>query len=97
MDLLVASGTFDLILFIIALAIINIVQNIKGTYKLIFQFFDFYKIYGTRQIILIFLVGLIPKGMILFLIEMQTLDILGINFMYISYQISKIPSMIIKI
>jgi len=28
---------------------------------------------------------------------MQTLDILGINFMYISYQISKIPSMIIKI
>ena len=96
-DLLIASGAFDLILYIIAFTIINIVQKAKGTNELIFQFFEFYKNYGARQIILIFLVALIPKGMLLFFIEMQTLDILGINFMYISYQISKIPSMIISI
>ena len=96
-DLLIASGAFDLILYIIAFTIINIVQKAKGTNELIFQFFEFYKNYGARQIILIFLVALIPEGLLLFFIEMQTLDILGINFMYISYQISKIPSMIIKI
>ncbi len=96
-DLLIASGAFDLILYIIAFTIINIVQKAKGTNELIFQFFEFYKNYGARQIILIFLVALIPKGMLLFFIEMQTLDILGITFMYISYQITKIPSMIIKI
>ena len=96
-DLLIASGAFDLILYIIAFTIINIVQKAKGTNELIFQFFEFYKNYGARQIILIFLVALIPEGLLLFFIEMQTLDILGINFMCVSYQISKIPSMIIKI
>ena len=67
-DLLIASGAFDLILYIIAFTIINIVQKAKGTNELIFQFFEFYKNYGARQIILIFLVALIPEGLLLFFI-----------------------------
>ena len=67
-DLLIASGAFDLILYIIAFTIINIVQKAKGTNELIFQFFEFYKNYGARQIILIFLVALIPEGLLLYFI-----------------------------
>ena len=97
MDLLFASGAFDLILYIIIFPIINKIQNINGTYKLIFQFFEFYKNYGAWHMTSIFLVSLIPKGLIVFLLKMQVLDALGINFMYISYQIGRIPSMIISI
>ena len=42
MDILFIIGIFDLILFIISLAIIIIVQKLNGTYKLIFQFHYFY-------------------------------------------------------
>ena len=97
MDVLIISGAMDLSLYILCFIIILIVQNIDGTNKLIFQFYDYYKKYGTRQMIFIFLVGFIPRGMILFLLEVHILDSIGIIFLFISYQIGKIPTTIMSI
>ena len=47
--------------------------------------------------ITIFIVSLILHGLILFLLEMKILDMLGPNFVYLSYLIGKIPSAIISI
>ena len=45
----------------------------------------------------IFLVGLIPRGLILFLLELKIVDALNPNFLFISYQIGKMPSTIMSI
>ena len=45
----------------------------------------------------IFLVGLIPRGLILFLLELKIVDALNPNFLFISYQIGKMPSAIMSI
>ena len=96
-DILFAVGIFDLVLFSLPLGIILIEQKIRGTYKLIFQFYEYYKNYGTWRMISIFLVGLIPRGLILFLLEVKIIDTLNPNFLIISYQIGKMPANIISI
>jgi len=96
-DILFVAGIFGLILFFLSLGIFLIVQKIKGTYKLIFQFYEFYKSYGIWRMISIFLVGLIPNGLILFFLELKIIDTLNPNFLFLSYQIGKIPSNIISI
>ena len=45
----------------------------------------------------IFLTGFIPRGMVLFMLEMKIFDSLYPNFVFISYQIGKMPSNIISI
>ena len=96
-DILFAVGIFDLLLFSLPLGIILIEQKIRGTYKLIFQFYEYYKNYGSWRMISIFLVGLIPRGLILFLLEVKIIDTLNPNFLIISYQIGKMPANIISI
>ena len=64
---------------------------------MIFLFYEYYKTHGTWIMISIFLVGLIPKGLILYLTELKIVDVLGLNFVYFAYQIGKIPSTIISI
>ena len=47
--------------------------------------------------ILIFFMNLVMKGLMIFLIEMKIVDMLGPSFVYVSYQINRIPSTIISI
>ena len=96
MDILFIMGTFDTIIYIISLSVILIVQSSKGTYELIFQFYEYYKEYGTWKTTSIFLVGLIPRGFIMFLLDMKTVDLFGPNFVFVSYEIAKIPSTLIS-
>ena len=97
MDVLFITGIIDSILYFLTFIFILIVQNIRGTYGLIFKFYEYYENYGAWQMISIFLTGFIPRGMILFMLELKILDILGPNFVYMSYQIGKMPSTIISI
>ena len=95
MDILFIMGTFDTIIYIISLSVILIVQSSKGTYELIFQFYEYYKEYGTWKTTSIFLVGLIPRGFIMFLLEMKSVDLFGPSIIFVSYEISKIPNTLI--
>jgi hypothetical protein len=95
MDILFIMGTFDTIIYIISLSVILIVQSSKGTYELIFQFYEYYKEYGTWKTTSIFLVGLIPRGFIMFLLEMKSVDLFGPSFIFVSYEIAKIPNTLI--
>ena len=54
MDILFVIGIFDLIIPSIAFGIILLVQKINGTYKLIFQFYEFYNTYGAWYILAFF-------------------------------------------
>ena len=45
----------------------------------------------------IFLVGFIPRGFILFIVEMKTLDVFGPCFVYVIYLIGRVPSTIMSI
>ena len=90
-------GIFDLILYLLSLSIILIVQSCKGTYELIFQFYDYYKDYGVWKMVSIFLVGFIPRGFLLFIVEMKTLDMFGPCFVYVIYLVGKVPSIIMSI
>ena len=64
MDILIISGAIDLVLYIIIFIIISATQSVNNSNKLIFQFYQFYENYGTREMVSIFLVGMIPKGLI---------------------------------
>ena len=96
-DILFILGIFDSVLVFIIFGIILIEQKIRGTYKLIFQFYEYYQKYGVWELTSIFLVGFIPKGLILYLLELKIVDDLNPNFVCISYQISKMPLTIISI
>jgi len=97
MDILFIMGIFDCFLFLFSLVIIPIAQKTKGSYKLIFQFYEFYNESGAGKMILIFFMNLVMKGLMVFLIEMKIVDMLGPSFVYVSYQISRIPSTIMSI
>ena len=97
MDILFIMGIFDCFLFLFSLVIIPIAQKTKGSYKLIFQFYEFYNESGAGKMILIFFMNLVMKGLMIFLIEMKIVDMLGPSFVYVSYQISRIPSTIMSI
>ena len=97
LDILFIMGIFDLILYLLSLSIILIVQSCKGTYELIFQFYDYYKDYGVWKMVSIFLVGFIPRGFLLFIVEMKTLDMFGPCFVYVIYLVGKVPSIIMSI
>ena len=97
MDILFIMGIFDTVLFLLSLSIILIVQSCKGTYELIFQFYYYYKEYGAWKMVSIFLVGFIPRGFILFIVEMKTLDVFGPCFVYVIYLIGRVPSTIMSI
>ena len=97
MDILFIMGIFDCFLFLFSLVIIPIAQKTKGSYKLIFQFYEFYNESGDGKMILIFFMNLVMKGLMIFLIEMKIVDMLGPSFVYVSYQISRIPSTIMSI
>ena len=97
MDILFASGIFDLIISNITFGIILLIQKINGTFKLIFQFYDLYNSHGAWYILSFFLIELIIHGLILFLLEMKILEMLGPNFVCLSYSIGRIPSAIISI
>ena len=97
MDILFIIGIYDFILYTVSFTIILLTQKINGTYKLIFQFYDFYNNYGTWNMTSSFLVSLILHGVVLFILEMKILEMLGPNFVYLSYLIGKIPSAIISI
>ena len=96
-DILFTTGIFDLTLFSLSLGIILIEQKIRVSYKLIFQFYEYFKAYGTWRLTSIFLVGLILRGLILFLLELKIVDALNPNFLFLSYQIGKMPSTIMSI
>ena len=96
-DILFIAGIYDSILSSLFLGIILIEQKIKGTYKLIFQFYEYYNTHGTWYMIIKFLFLLIPRGLILISLEAIIVDVLDPNFLFISYQIGKIPSTIISI
>ena len=97
MDILFIMGKFDTVLFLLSLSIILIVQSCKGTYELIFQFYYYYKEYGAWKMVSIFLVGFIPRGFILFIVEMKTLDVFGPCFVYVIYLIGRVSSTIMSI
>ncbi len=97
MDIIFISGIFDFILFLATIIIIFSVQYVNGDNTLIFQFYEFYNIYGVWKMILTFLLGIIFYGFIIYLLEMKIVDILGPNFVYISYQIGKMPSILMSI
>ena len=97
MDILFIMGIFDCILYILSFGIILLVQHIKGTNKLIFQFYDYYNEFGSGKMILIYLFGLIPRGLLLFFLEMKIIDMFEPSFVYLSYVIGKIPPTIILI
>ena len=97
MDILFIMGIFDSILYTISLGIILLVQHIKGTNKLIFQFYEYYNEFGSWKMISIFLFGLIPRGLITLSLDMKIVDMLGPCFVYVSFEIGKIPSTVISI
>ena len=80
MDILFIMGIFDCFLFLFSLVIIPIAQKTKGSYKLIFQFYEFYNESGAGKMILIFFMNLVMKGLMIFLIEMKIVDMLGPSF-----------------
>ena len=96
MDILFIVGTFDTIIYIISLSIILIVQSSKGTYELIFQFYEYYKEYGTWKVTSIFLVRFIPRGFIMFSLDMKSVDLFGPSIIFVSYEIAKIPVTLIS-
>ena len=95
--ILFIMGIFDTVLFLLSLSIILIVQSCKGTYELIFQFYYYYKEYGAWKMVSMFLVGFIPRGFILFIVEMKKLDVFGPCFVYVIYLIGRVPSTIMSI
>ena len=97
MDILFVMGIFDCISYTISFCIILLVQHIKGTNKLIFQFYEYYNEFGSWKMISIFLFGFIPRGVILLVLEMKIVDMLGPCFDYVSLEISYIPSTIMSI
>ena len=97
MDILFIMGIFDCILYLFSLVIIILIQKIKGNYKLIFQFYEYYNEFGAGKMIIIFLMGLIPRRLLIFLLEMKSIDIFGPIFAFVSYEIGKIPSTIMDI
>ena len=97
MDILFVMGIFDCISYTISLSVILLVQHIKGTNKLIFQFYEYYNEFGSWKMISIFLFGLIPRGLITSSLDMKIVDMLGPCFVYVSFEIGKIPSTVISI
>ena len=84
MDIIFISGIFDFILFLATIIIIFSVQYVNGDNTLIFQFYEFYNIYGVWKMILTFLLGIIFYGFIIYLLEMKIVDILSpILFIYL--------------
>jgi len=96
-DILFIMGIIDKVLSSLSLGIVLIEQKVRSTYKMFFLFYEYYKAHGTWIMTSIFLVGLIPKGLIIYLTELKIVDVLGPNFVYFAYQISKMPSTIISI
>ena len=54
-----------------------------------FLFYEYYKAHSTWIMTSLFLIGLIPKGLIIYLTELKIVNVFGPNFVYFAYQISK--------
>ena len=97
MDILFINGVLEFIIYSITLVINIITDNIKGSKKIIFSFFEFYNEYGVSKMIINFLIGYIVSGIFNYIIEFAILNEMSPIYICIGYEIAKIPSSMIEI
>ena len=90
-DILGILGIFDLIFTIILFTGEIIINKVKENYRLIFQFYFFYKKYHSWYMAIRFLIGFFIEGILLGALEIIIIKELTPNYVIIAYALSKIP------
>ena len=96
-DTLFIMGFFNLIIIIISLSTNIIANKINNDNNIIYEFYNYYKEYGLKNIILIFIFCLIVEGFLGYIFQFATFYYFNPTFLMSTYEASKIPSMLIKI
>ena len=81
-------GFFNLIIIIISFSTNIIVNKINNDNNIIYEFYNFYKESGLKNIILIFLFGLIAEGFLGYTFQFATLYHLDHHFLMSTYEAS---------
>jgi hypothetical protein len=92
LDILFISGIFSFFWNSLSLSVTILINKVKGSNKIFFEFYDFYNTKGIWIVIIRFLYGLIVNGFISDILEFIILDKLTPNYIIIAYEIGKIPS-----
>ena len=90
-DIIGIFGAFNILLVIVSFSIEVIIHKVKGTNRLIFYFYFFYKEYQTWNMILRFIIGFIFEGFFLGTLEVLILKELTPNYVIIAYSLGRIP------
>ena len=85
----------DFVLYFLSMIIIVLIQKIKNTNTLIFEFYYYYEDYGLWKMIFDSLFWLIIYGFLGGIIEFLIVDKLTPNYVIISFLIARIPATII--
>ena len=96
LDILFISGIFSFFWNSLSLSVTILINKVKGSNKIFFEFYDFYNTKGIWIVIIRFLYGLIVNGFISDILEFIILDKLTPNYIIICYEIGKIPLNIIN-
>ena len=96
LDILFISGIFSFFWNSLSLSVTILINKVKGSNKIFFEFYDFYNTKGIWIVIIRFLYGLIVNGFISDILEIIILDKLTPNYIIICYEIGKIPLNIIN-
>ena len=90
-DIIGIFGAFNILLVIVSFSIEVIIHKVKGTNRLIFYFYFFYKEYQTWNMILRFIIGFIFEGFFLGTLEVLILKEFTPNYVIIAYSLGRIP------
>ena len=96
LDIIFVMGVLEFIFYFVGLIIVIIINNINGSYTIIFNFFYFYNDYGAWKIIYTFLSEFIIIAPLIGINEIIIVKELSPNHIIIGYQLSKIPLTIIE-
>ena len=97
LDPLLAEGIIHFFLTLLSFFGILLIQNLNDSKTtIISEFSDYYYKFGISNILLHFFVSLIFKGFFIGLLDFLILNELTPNFVIIAFELSRIPSSIIK-
>ena len=95
LDILYIYGIFCFFLNSIALGINVLVNKLDGTNHIFFEFYNYYNTYGIGIVVYRFIRGLIIIGFIIDILEFIILDKMSPIYIFICYEMGKIPANII--
>ena len=96
LDILYIYGIFSFFWSSVSLSLIILVHKVKGTNRILFEFYDYYNINTVLKIVFRIFYELIIIGIISDMFEFIILDKLTPNYIIILYEMSKMPANIIN-